>query len=828
MIVIRHRGAARTGLLVLLVIVAAIGGAVILQKFVRRPSRPVVVDANYPPATQPATHPAPPAPIAPPIPKATGSYLQVVRAAYPDFPATQPLDFPLDLAQAAHLVVHDPIYLSNPPRADLWITREDAEPTQKVLTDAMDPTQDLQVHVTRERVVFVHWMPSDSGPWVPYLICPDASGGFEAVSGKGRQPLPRKDYRWNHAMSWNDTIIVPCQSGVSILRLKPKVIESYHELAPEGSSGATANLAEPQVLLDLKGVLAWLPWEQGKTGGHGASRFVDDKWIDLGPDQGIPEKVLHLVPLNDGNALVIARGDGAGVNLSLVVLDRIEVDQKKIAELVGALGDPDDDNRKAAYKQLTTYGSGIWPILEKMMDDQEPEAQARLRLLLKEKVEPTLGGMSLIGEKSLQLAARLQDGGTVFYAEQGVEMPRPNPDVDPTIIAPAWISIRPGEPIELLPPALVGDLSPGRSKIYAVGSEWLVTTDVRGPRRFIGNGLVTLLRKTETAYSDFVGEDRRGRWLFRQPVPQPTTQPATAPTTPFDPNATLIIDPTLPDPTPRLPVWVFRNARTVGWTKDNWPVAKDVSAYALHESDWQLLDEKEPVYTKPEEVPREATEHADAGNAGGGEAGNARHGDAETRGRGDQKKDEVDGKAQTRPATNPATQPAFATTQPAIATTQPAIATAQPTTDATTQSIVDQEPRPILIDRDGTRYYDGLTMLRIVDPKGNERIWSLPPIAVGEGPATLIHPREGHFFLFNQRGRVLRLRATPDELEPFRIDATFTKHIPTVEHPTRIWLDPADRIIMAWGSQLAIMFPRGYIPPAIAEKMVGQIDVDDQ
>ena len=33
---------------------------------------------------------------------------------------------------------------------------------------------------------------------------------------------------------------------------------------------------------------------------------------------------------------------------------------------------------------------------------------------------------------------------------------------------------------------------------------------------------------------------------------------------------------------------------------------------------------------------------------------------------------------------------------------------------------------------------------------------------------------------------------------------------------------------MAWGSQLAIMFPRGYIPPAIAEKMVGQLDVDDQ
>ena len=37
-------------------------------------------------------------------------------------------------------------------------------------------------------------------------------------------------------------------------------------------------------------------------------------------------------------------------------------------------------------------------------------------MLLKEKVEPTLGGMKLVGEKNLKLAARLQDGGTVFYA----------------------------------------------------------------------------------------------------------------------------------------------------------------------------------------------------------------------------------------------------------------------------------------------------------------------------------------------------------------------------------------------------------------------------
>src|SRR5437867_3168766 len=71
------------------------------------------------PATQASTRPASrPAP--------TTSYVDVIRAAYPKFPATQPLGFPVDLIDAGHYVLADPIYIC--PRGDLWITRAHAPP----------------------------------------------------------------------------------------------------------------------------------------------------------------------------------------------------------------------------------------------------------------------------------------------------------------------------------------------------------------------------------------------------------------------------------------------------------------------------------------------------------------------------------------------------------------------------------------------------------------------------------------------------------------------------------------------------------------------------
>ena len=139
-----------------------------------------------------------------------------------------------------------------------------------------------------------------------------------------------------------------------------------------------------------------------------------------------------------------------------------------------------------------------------------------------------------------------------------------------------------------------------------------------------------------------------------------------------------------------------------------------------------------------------------------------------------------------------------------------------------------QPASPILVDQDGNRYFGGLTDLSVVSKDGSQINWSLPGAAVGEGPATLIRANDGKLFLFNQTGRVLRIARTPSGPEPFKLEATFTHKIPSMDHPHRIWLDPAGRIIMAWDKQLTILFPTGYIPPAIAEKMLGSGEDQDQ
>ena len=157
------------------------------------------------------------------------------------------------------------------------------------------------------------------------------------------------------------------------------------------------------------------------------------------------------------------------------------------------------------------------------------------------------------------------------------------------------------------------------------------------------------------------------------------------------------------------------------------------------------------------------------------------------------------------PTSAPATAPSTAPT-----TTASAGASTSPTT---------AESDLIFIDKDGTRYYDGSSTIRIREKNGHETTWNLPAGAVGSGDVWLFHCGEDRFFLFNQPGRVLRLRRTPGESEPFELEATFTHDIPNV-NPRRIWLDPAGRIDIAYsGNTLAILFPTGQIPDEIRQMM---------
>jgi hypothetical protein len=643
----------------------------------------------------------------------------------------------LDLPQAAHLKFSEPIYLAAPPQSEMWITRSDAPPIARVLADAIDPTKDVNAHVIGERVEFVDWMVDAGGNWTPYLVCRGGDGD-EVVSATGRRPLKLQGgARWDLAFAWNDKVVVPIGGGICIVDLAQGKEESSFDF--HLPSAAPPIIATPPLALpDMDGLLAWVPWDAHVPGSGQAARFVDGKWTPLTADMGWPGRLIHAVPLLDGSALQLLGNDDGSVKLTMATLQNVAVDATKIAALVGQLSDAEEQRRTDAYEQLTRYGPGIWPILQKLAPDQPPEAAMRLDQLLKDKIEPTLGGMKLIGQKSMTVAARLGDGGSVFYIPDGVSFPVP--EGEPTVESPAWISVRPGRPIELLPTALTADLKPGESRIWAVGDEWIVSTDVRGPRRFIGNGLVTLLRSDESAFDELVGIDRRGRWLFKKSGGD---------------GGFLVIDPTLPDPTPRLPAWVFATAEAVGWDKDNWPVVKRGSAYALTESDWRLLGPTEKMLSAADLPP-----------------------------------------------------PLL----PSLATTQ---ATTQPTTVPTTQAA---EP-PILVDGEGTQYFDGQTTLRFVDRTGRQIAWPLPAVANGQGAVHLLRTSDGRLYLFNQPGRVLRIRPTPDKPEPFTIEATFTRSVPDTDHPTRIWLDPAGRIDVEWENQLTILFPSGYIPPRIAEKM---------
>lgn len=767
---------------------AVVSGVIAYAVHNRRIPAPVATSLPANPTTQPlpaTTNPARAATKPPDAPKFPLSYLDVICAAYPSLPTTQPIAVPLELGQAARFVLKDPIYLDR-IRGGLWITRPDAAPIKQVLHDAADPDAgDGQSHVLRERVVFVHWMPTDSGAFLPYLVCADDRGRLEVVSASGRKPLPAdRNFDWSRAFSWNEKVVAPSRSGISVFHFHAEISESYHDLsggpgdatstrsAPTATAPATAPAepAAPQALEDAEdGLLAWIPWEHGMTGSRGAARYRDGKWTDLGPEQGWPEKIVELVPLRDGSMFQFVAHDNGSITVQTAAPAGEPVDAAAIEKLVEQLSDPDPDVRRKAFADLSNFGPGAWPTMAKLEPDQSPQGKLLLRQLLKDRNHPTLSGMTLLGDRSLQLAARLSDGGVVFYAARGVSIPRPDGDEDPDVTAPAWLSVRPGHYIELLPPALITDLKPEQAQLDVAGDQWIVNSDVRGPRLFYGNGFATMLRKAERQFSRIVGIDQRGRWLFRRPDDKATSRPATAASANSNVE-TLVIDPHLPDPVPRLPVWQLAIADAVGWDKDNWPAVQNGTAYALTESDWRPLDKDEKIITKLE-----------------------------------------------TPSTT--ISPA-ASTSAAPSSTKPATVPVDP-------SHIDYgSEAPLLIAPDGTRYFGGLTDLRIVGPGGEQTTWPLPAIANGSGPAHLVQTKEGKLFLFNQPGRVLRIGRVTTGNGSYQLEATFTHDIPTVTNPTRIWLDPADRIDIAWGSRLAILFPQGYIPRAISEKMVEQTGLD--
>jgi hypothetical protein len=687
-------------------------------------SAPATAPTSVPTARVAATQPQP------------RDLLGLVRTNDRNYPTTQELETPASYDQAAHLVFHQPVYLC--AMGHEWITDARGQSIASILANPGDGN----CHIVTETIVFIHWQVADNGKWIATAVAKNKDGRFDLVSANRTTPLsPNRSWQWDRALAWDDKIVVPTDRGVSIFSVNDPSKESYQALVDEV---VTQDFSTPVALFDAIGVVAWMPWEFGKAGSRGAARFADGKWTHLDSTQGWGDKILQLIPLLDGSVLQLIPNDDGSMQLQMsgIARDSTKVDEPQVQKLVEQLSDPDQTNRDAAYEQLTRYGPGVFPILQKLQDNQPPAAQGRIAELLKSEMKLTLGPITLQpGE--VKVVQRLHDGGVVLYCDAGVSVARGS-DVHPVLVAPAWLSIRPGYPVQVLSTRMTQDFTPGKQRFFAFKSEWIIGDQTQGLRWFVGNYFSPLQHKDELRFSEFVCIDSRGRWIMK---------------TPGDSPSTLIVDPNLPDPTPRLPVWIYTQADgPVGWTNTNWPAVKPNGVIVLDAGAWRDPAKDEVFYEHEGDMPKAASTTV----------------------------------ATTGPATGP----------------------------ATTQESADL----ILADTDGTHYYDGSSTIRIRTRDGTETTWNLPSSACGNGDVWFFHCGDDRYFLFNQPGRVLRLRRTPDGPEPFVLEATFTHNIPNVDGGNtwidRIWLDPAGRLVMSCsGKTLAIMFPSGRVPPEIQQMM---------
>ena len=719
-------------LILAIALVAVLGLAVMMWEA----PTPPPPEPDTPPTTGPATQPADAdAPDEPPPPPAT--LLDVVRLTDPGFPTTQPLDFPVKFAESAKLILDLPLYID--PRGDLWITHPDAATIAQTLAQAGT----TQTHVVAERVAYVRWLADTWGTVRPQVITADPDGGFTHIApGGARSPLPRKDYLWTHAMDWQDAVIVPTPTGVSLLRFTSSNRDQHFDLAEAGLL-PEASSSIPQLVEDTRGVLAFIPWDGDQPGSTAVVRYLDGEWTRL-PQAVTGERTVHLIPLLDGSLIRMSRIDENRIAISQASLETIDAPRDRILALVDQLSDLEQDNRDAAMEALRAYGQGIAPILEELANDQPPEARIRIRQILKDRIIPTLSGMTVI-EDRLAVIHRQPDRTVLLFATQGVSTPDARDELQ--VISPAWIAIGPQTGIRLLDQRMTHQLRPDRSRLQWVKGDWVVSDAARGPRMWVGNTFVPLLDEAHREYRHVLDIDRTGRWMFHRVPPPPSAV--------LPDRDLLVLDRRLPDPTPRLPVWVWSEPNaTAGWDKDGWPAMRAGGAFALDRIEWRSFNpDNEPFFTDPADAP-------------------------------------------PQPTTLPATHPAHGD--------------------------------PLLLTPDGTQYFGGADELVVVHPDGSQTTWRLPPEATGDAPPHLVRTDDGRLYLFNQAGRIVRFAPSPEDGQPFRVEAVFTRKIPNRREITRMWLDPAGRLILLAGPhELAICFPEGRIPRPIANLMPAGAD-DEQ
>ena len=192
--------------------------------------------------------------------------------------------------------------------------------------------------------------------------------------------------RWASASSWGTRLIAPTDRGISVFDITPAAVVEHDAPPMPGPAVAVTDGAD---------VLAWCPdTDAGVVG------FTDGQWHRL-PDW--PRRVVQLVPLLDGSVLRIAADDDAAMTaagegddavvLSIAPLSNVSVDREHVNQLVGQLGDDDEDVRRSAFDELSRYGPGVWPVIDAIDPETLPPlARLRLAALLRARTLPALGG----------------------------------------------------------------------------------------------------------------------------------------------------------------------------------------------------------------------------------------------------------------------------------------------------------------------------------------------------------------------------------------------------------------------------------------------------
>ena len=156
------------------------------------------------------------------------TYGQLLHADLPNYPQTRPWGIPVELNDAAHIVLDEPVYVCS--RGDIWITRAGRGTIARRLRAPGGESE----HLVDRRIAYVVWALNRRGVWQPSAVCRNGAG-YEIVSATDRRPIPwHRGYRWELAATWDDggvtRLIVPTDEGVSIVTLGKELSEDYCQL----------------------------------------------------------------------------------------------------------------------------------------------------------------------------------------------------------------------------------------------------------------------------------------------------------------------------------------------------------------------------------------------------------------------------------------------------------------------------------------------------------------------------------------------------------------------------------------------------------------------